>query len=296
VSSTTDSFPYQVRRADDLPGPLRAAWNSPKDLRCQYSVFAPPLTIVPRRHIQPPAGNLIMIFDERLLVAIDNGAGRVKTVEIHFDDLIFVELGQDLLFSWMKLVFGRSALNQIKIPFNTVGTELIKPVLKFIRRRLDNRLREAIVCAKQPLPLPFKFANQLNACLVPGEQTVSVAFQPEIRKRGFLLNRQIAPPMLVALTDRQLLLLTEEPAGVFEKLGRYTKIYTYCPRSRVDFVDVVRRSGSVPLAVFRLTLRNENISFPIEAIVSAELASEFDSFCDSVRSGIGSRSRNVQVD
>ncbi|HCX29946.1 MAG TPA: hypothetical protein DHU55_09300 [Blastocatellia bacterium] len=208
--------------------------------------------------------------------------------------VICVEMGQVLLFSWMKIVFGRHTCEEIKIPFNTVGFNLFKQVLDTIRRKLD--ASEALGASVQlTAELPLKFGNALREWLFADEKVISYAFQPELRRRRLLLlSKQVAAPLLVALTDRQLLWLTEEPAVAFERLGEYSEIYTYCPLSRLRSIAVERR-GEAQIAAVRLSLTNESASFSREAFISSDMASVFESFCRAVEFEVRSAEPSASV-
>jgi hypothetical protein len=277
AAAKTDRFAFHVKRAEQLPLSLRRFYEAQAHAG-SCNIFAPPLTGLSLSHRQPSAGYLIMLFAHRLLIVIDRSNYLVQTMDIPFDDVICVEMGQVLLLSWMKIVFGRHTCEEIKIPFNTVGFDLFRQVLNTIRYRLDasGGLGTSIQSTAE---LPLKFGNELRDWLFADEKVISYAFQPELRRRRLLLlSKQVAAPLLVALTDRQLLWLTEEPAVAFERLGEYSEIYTYSPLSRLRSIAVERR-GEAQIVALRLSLTNESASFSREALISLDMASEFESFC-----------------
>jgi hypothetical protein len=117
----------------------------------------------------------------------------------------------------------------------------------------------------------------------PGEAALGCAFQPEVRARRLLVpERQLAPALLAALTDRQLMLIAEEPPVAKEEMGRFTQVYTYCPPDRVGSMEVVPGEGKDGLDLLRLTLVNGNARHAIDSKVGAGKASEFARLSRSV--------------
>ena len=91
--------------------------------------------------------------------------------------------------------------------------------------------------------LPFKFASGLRYySLAPGERLLSTAFQPAIWRRGTLpIRRQVSPNMLLAKTDRKLILIEETRAQLWRRpaaQGEYGWIFTYIPVDRVVEMNV----------------------------------------------------------
>ncbi|SRR6266545_31882 len=103
----TDEFARRVLKAEDLPVRLRPKYlEALKSGFCRSFVYAPPISNLAARHMQPVAGYLLMNFDDYLLVTIDSAEQPLEEVRVRLSDLICVEIGEVLLFFWMKLVFG----------------------------------------------------------------------------------------------------------------------------------------------------------------------------------------------
>jgi hypothetical protein len=128
--------------------------------------------------------------------------------------------------------------------------------------------------------LDFKFTNALHSWLSSKEVLLATAFQPEVRARRFLLlERQLAPPLLAALTDRQFLMITEEPPAAFERLGQFSEIYTYCPHSKIKSVRVRRSNAKDEFAELHLTMANGEARYSMSLKLTARLAPRFDELC-----------------
>lgn len=277
----TDDFARRVLKQEDLPERLRTFYLEVVDVGlCGSVVYAPPISNLPSRHAQPMAGYLLMSFDDHLRVVIDHTAQPLEEVHVPLRDLICVEIGGVLLFSWMKLVFGSSEAREIKIPFNTVRADLFVDSLNLIRNRIDLPLPESSDLIQVTPDLDLKFTNALHSWLSSKEVLLGVAFQPEVRARRFLLlERQLAPPLLAALTDRQLLMITEEPPAAFERLGQFSEIYTYCPHSQVGSATVRRNDEKDEFAELHLTMASGEARYVINSRLTTGLAPSFDELC-----------------
>lgn len=243
-----DDHPRRITKAERLPEPFSTIYtrallnNGP----CRLSIYAPALSSLGARR-PSDAGHLLMVFDNHLLVARQPDAtDRADMFTVLFSELLFVEMGVILLYSWMKLVFNQQEHTEIKIPFHTVGLGDFMEVLGFVRRALDPAPAQACEPLSAWPELPLKFQNALRHWLADGEAIIELAFQPEMRAHWLrFFTRQVAPPLLVALTDRQLLLITEEQSQWKTRAGRegigmskYSSIYTYCPLSKVTSLEV----------------------------------------------------------
>jgi hypothetical protein len=224
-----------------------------------------------------------MMFDERLLLASTRDGGQIVTSDVAIADVLCVEIGQSLLFSWMTIVSGKTSFEEIKIPFNTVKADLFIDALSLLRLELDSRPLDNDKSHLVTPELDLKFKNALHHWLTPEEVVLKLAFQPEVRSRRFLaFERQIMPPVLAALTTRQFLLITEEPPVAREQLGTFTEVYTYCPHSKIESVAVETGEKEEGIAELHVTLANRNARFSVRSRVSTDLAPPFITLRDAV--------------
>jgi hypothetical protein len=281
MKSRTDEFARRITKIEELPERLRSSYlETLNNGVCRLSTYAPPIINVPLRHRQPVAGYLLMIFDDYLIVAINQADGPVEKVRVPLADLICVELGQVLLFCWTKLVFGNDRPQEIKIPFNLVGMEMFVTAIDLIRAAIDVPLAEYSDLNPVVPDLDFKFNNVLHEWLRPKEVLLGFAFQPEVRvRRLLLLERQVLPPVLAALTNRQFLTITEEPPAASERMGRFSEIYTYCPIPKLKLAIVQADYDREEFAELRLTLGNKEARYYVRAKVTPSLAPRFMELC-----------------
>lgn len=294
MPSRFDEFALEVNEPGDLSEPFRSIYiEALEDGPCRLAIYAPKLTNVPSRHVQPPAAYLLMIFDHRIFVAADLDPGKVAITRVALDDVLCVETGHVLLFCWFKIVFGRQISRQIKIPFNLVRFALFHDALILMRAKLDHKHEGEEVKPLKSIDLDIKFKNALYEMMLTDELPLHLAFQPEVRTRRFLiLEQQVMPPLLAAITNRQFLLVTEEPPTSVERLGRVSAIYTYCPHERIESL-TAETNEHEECARLALTLANESTRFVIKEAVSKEMFPRFRELCESVTGVLERRSASM---
>ena len=80
----------------------------------------------------------------------------------------------------------------------------------------------------------FKFMNFGLKTIPPGEPVLQILLQPEIRETvfaflGFTLTRRIAPAHLAILTERDLILIRDDPSQREKAKSPYGGIWNYIP-------------------------------------------------------------------
>ena len=141
----------------------------------------------------------------------------VPTTAIHY-----VQVGQLLLYGRLEIGYAANGQAQhVALEFNTVGWDLLQPVLRELLRDVSDvsppppvEAQTPVISAAEIERLPFKFASGLQIyTLAPGERLLALAFQPGLWTRRLLISRrQVAPAIVMALTDRHVSLIEEERA------------------------------------------------------------------------------------
>ncbi len=226
---------------------------------------------------------VLALTEERLLVAIIDDPSRPPEVSVApLADLLWLELGTILLYSWLAWSWADAGQpRQERVYFNTVRDNLFWAMLDAMRRTI-------IAQADRPQPegerdylsfvgLPFKFRNLIPLRLLfPGEQAEVLVYQPAIwRRRLGVFRQQRAPTTVVTLTPQHLLVAQDDLTNI---RAAYGLIARYCPRDRVRGI-ALERTGSdlwlrITLAVsgteetFRL-LFEPRVERPLEALIAA---------------------------
>ncbi len=174
-------FPIRMTDPDILPGQLGDIYVLTLQRGvCRQALYAPALSKFSALGRQAPAGCLLMVFDDCLLIAGATKGAKSETFYVPFADVISVELGVILLYSWMILVFGRNDYKTGAIPFNTVGIEEFRTAFNLIRRALDTAPFASGASRPDTAELPLKFQNALRRWMPSEETLIEVAFQQEM--------------------------------------------------------------------------------------------------------------------
>ncbi len=216
--------------------------------------------------------------------------------------------GSSLLYAQMSLIllYGRmeicgavnGEMSRIVVEYNAVSHDMLEPALhKLIRlawaQALDQNANDDKNYLLEKLEdQSYKFRNGLALhALQPDEKLLGYVFQPCVFMRYFrIIRRQIAPPSLLAITDKQLIIIEEGMTNATS----YGYYFTYCPRAYVVDVDfepaetlqdvcIHLRKESVT-ADHRLTVENCTALALKDLFFSNGLAVHKRSMADAIRS------------
>jgi hypothetical protein len=281
MSGKFDSFPFEVKGREDLPEAFQNIFSHilAQDPPLRAAVYAPPMDLLAEEDKKYFGTYLVILFDDRLVIAVEKEGVPPEPVEIPINEIICIEAGSVLLYSWFQIYFGREECKEIKVLYNTVGGELFRKIVFLLRKRLDNSEAVEFKGAIEP-ELPLKFQNELNHWLFPGEKMIGYAFQPEIaRSYLWFLKKPIAPPLLAAVTTRQILLITEIKPVLRVSFGRYSEIYIYCPPKRVESAKTKVIEATPHLEHLTLMLTIGEARHSTNHLIHAENAEKFRALC-----------------
>jgi hypothetical protein len=236
-----DRFAVRIEHIEEAPSPLREAMLAalaPSERSCLFA-FAPGSTITDMRW---PA-TLLAITDRRwILVSADEGQ-EARTTACDFTDTLLVELTTILLKGHLKIDFASDGgLKARGIEFNAVMTELYLEAAHRLLNGIDERSGDAVAdAAAETRSLldgwPLKFLNAVRNHLPPGQPLMAACHWPAI----YGVRRELAPARALAVSERVLLLVSDEPAGPWwpseAKLGT---VVTYFPRRRLAGFHFIR--------------------------------------------------------
>lgn len=178
-------------------------------------------------------------------------------------DLLYTRLSLLLLYGRLELIGSVGGdLTRVEVEFNTVGEYLLRPPLEQFLQLTWGQTRVDLppesqldATLKQLTELPLKFNNGLrHRGLQPAERLLGFVFQPAIWvPRWRFLWRQVSATTLLALTDRQVVLV-QEP---MEQRTTYGWIFTYCPLACLAEVEAKTIEGWSQLT---LSLRRDKVA------------------------------------
>ncbi|MEW5960458.1 MAG: hypothetical protein AB1801_22255, partial [Chloroflexota bacterium] len=137
-------------------------------------------------------------------------------------------------------------VTRIVVEFNTVREGLLQPGLHHLVQLALNQTAalaadpdQSEIALHRLAWLPLKFSNGLYYHgLHRGEHLLGFVFQPDIwTRRWQFFSHQVSANTLLALTDRQVIILEEEKMG---KRANYGWIFTFCPLTGVAGMEMKR--------------------------------------------------------
>jgi hypothetical protein len=242
LPSQATLMPYAVATLVDLPGSLQQAARQ----SAGSAIKSTSICVFPgRTRLKSQTG--WEYVDEQALLFTEEGVFHVQAASsanqgarityLHAADLLTARLSLILMYGRLELVDDH--LNRVVVEFNAAGFDMIKPGLQQLlgtcagRRIASPNAALANTVLSDLCELSFKFKNGLYLYgLLPDEQVLGFVFQPAIwGRRWRILPVRIAETTLLALTDRQLIVVEEQSRSRFPAYGW---IFTFYPRKAID--------------------------------------------------------------
>lgn len=239
ISRGIETHPYLVNDLAELPASLQSAAQEVlgPGMQPERIFVVPNQTFFKdwfsRRHVPQQA----LLFTAQGVLHLQEAASPDQPVQVTYFQavgLLYVQLRLLLLYGRLELVGQtKGALARVVVEFNTVGTPLLLPALRRLMTEAWTSAEPEIPVSREgTLPefekLPLKFKNGLRLYgLQPGECLLGLVFQPGLWERhGALFRRQISANTLLALTNRDVVIIEEERTG---RRNPYGWILTFCP-------------------------------------------------------------------
>jgi len=251
-------MPYAVPSLVELPGSLQQAATQSvgsSDELISICVF-PVRTYLKNWDGWEYVSEQALLFTRTGVVHIQAPASpnhEARIVNLRSADLIYARLSLILMYG--RLEFVDENLSRVVVEFNAAGFDIIRPGL---REFLGS------CCGKGPGSNPdtgltktvldeigevsFKFKNGLYLYgLLPDEQVLGFVFQPGIwGKRWHLFPIKISEATLLALTDRQLIVVEERSQSKFPAYGW---IFTFYPLKAIEKIEITTRLDRQELVI-----------------------------------------------
>jgi hypothetical protein len=182
---------------------------------------------------------VLAVTSERWLMVAEEEDGQTKVSGASFDDTLLVELTEILLFGQMKIDFvsdGKQSSSAFQ--FDLVEEEMYREAAHLILDAIEEvtplaneqAFRDAVEYVSD---WPLKFRHGVLKFIPKGRRLLFAIHWPALTG-GF--RRELAPAAALALTERELFLISEDKAsGWFSrrKAPKYGYILTYLPRVRL---------------------------------------------------------------
>ena len=172
-----------------------------------------------------------------LVVTIPEAPRAPEVAATPLADLLWLELGTILLYSWVAWSWVSAGRPQPqRVYFNAVCEYLFWDMVNAMRRTIIAQSGRALPAGDRHYEafegLPFKFRNLIpRRLLLPGEQAEAVVYQPAIWGRRFgVFGFQSTPATVVVLSQEHLLVARDDLTSIRTAHGIIAR---YCPRSRL---------------------------------------------------------------
>jgi hypothetical protein len=246
AAQTKLSWARLVESYDELPEIYQSFFDAfPNTAReFPYMVLTPKYEGFIRRENE----KLVCRLDQTLHI-LEKAQNRLNHTSYALEDIHSVEVGMILLKGWITIngISGSGVLTSTTLKFNTVTDRLFAPFLKEIRLfdgiadTADSRTPDLRVEVKDfdyLLRRNFKFMNYARGTILAGETVICSALQPEIsavivKVFGKAFSRTVATAHILILTDRELIIIEDEPTEPVVGEARYGGIWTYIPLRKI---------------------------------------------------------------
>jgi hypothetical protein len=244
AEQTKRSWAKEISSHDELPEVYRASFDA---LIGQTDGF--PYTVLTPSYagFLTRAREKLVCRQDGKIVVLEQVRGDIITTYYPIETISYVEVGDVLLQSWVKIrgQTGDGVLTTSEFKFNTVTDHLFTPIVETVRpaaassaaineegqRSRFNHLRE----------LNLKLMNYAKRSVMPGSEILHFVLQPEIRGEvlrllGHSFFRTRCTPHLSILTDRELILIQD---GASKRPGRgirYGGVWHYIPLDKITSI------------------------------------------------------------
>jgi hypothetical protein len=241
-------FASKLKSVDEAPEPLCSAMRAtlkPND-SIRLLVFGP----AEKRLGNTSPATLFAVLDREWVVVSGLEEMPSQVARAEFADTLLVELTNVLLYGRLKIDFVSEGRSQfVAIEFNTVMERLFQEAVQLLLDGMDG------VSAALPIEdtqadsllhsLPLKFWNAVIEFRPSSQHVLAVLHCPALLGgRRCWFQRELSPEAILALTERELLLISEEKTWSWLRVGRtnkYGSIVTYCPLSRLKRFQINER-------------------------------------------------------
>jgi hypothetical protein len=245
------TFPTKLDTVSDMPEPLRGALleSFPSGEIIRLLVHSPAFTTGEEKS---PA-TVLAVTNSGWLVASETEEGGAKLDKSNFDDILFLELRSILLLGQLKICFAPTS--SITIQFDAVGDEYYREAIELLLGGIDPARAGAAGKEQNEASMfenwPMKFRNEAKRYRPSGQHLLSATRWPAIFGE---LQRQIAPAGALLITERELVLISDEKQSSAE------------PSSEISSPADATESGNEP--------ETPQSPEPLEEVTHAEMASD----------------------
>lgn len=220
---------------------------------------------------------MLILFEDRV-VLLEALKKRIHTQNCPFTDVLSLEYGKILLYSWLTISTPNDSLH---VKFNTTNTHCFEPIMRKVRREPhdagpndepNGHYQEQLSRFLSLMRVNYKYMNYGRQSIRSGDCVLKLVYQAERCLRRFIflkkvLFSQYASNHLSILTDKELILIREDPRRKNSKKNLYGAIFSYIPLQNISSISL----APVP----------DNTHKTLEVILSGGLRQTFDFASDN---------------
>jgi hypothetical protein len=267
-------------------GKLNSVNESPEPLRSAMLSLLHPADVVRLLLFAPaskswgkglPATLLALLTEDWVLVS---GLSKTtpQTVRVSLSDTFVVELTRIPLLGRLRFEYAtHGVVGSAVAEFQTVMEFYYKNAARLVLDAMEGGIRgvpiEDTTTANALLEgTPKKFANALREFRDPTQRVLAVKYWPAVvgtKYRWF--QHDLAPEAMLALTERELILISDERTWSWSRgghLDKYGTVASYCPLARLESYRIF---AAVPTGKLDLQIRDRQngttlqVAFPSES-------------------------------
>ncbi len=171
--------------------------------------------------------------------------GQVVSTSYPLGSISCLETGVILLYSWITLYgspdVGTCAATTFR--FNSVTDQVMAPIIRSIRCAIPSQggLHPFVMTDmfSDLAEANLKFRNYASRSILPGEQVLQTIYEPAIqttlfRAFGLSLTSTLSPAHLHILTDRELIILSDDHSQAWLSSSPHGAIWQYIPLGQIS--------------------------------------------------------------
>jgi hypothetical protein len=227
--------PARINSIDEAPVAfVRALGDSlPVRKSARLMIYAPSVSVGDEKL----AATLLVVTDDAWILASENSNGSVSVEKCSFSETLFLQVTSIVLWGSLKIDYASVGTSYSAVMwFSTVGEELYMEAVNFVLREMDHAQTPAVEegdadSALEAWPPHFR---RRALCYWPARTRCLASAQWPAVLGGF--RRELAPAAALLVTERELVLISEEKAPSWAEDGKAAKfgvIITYFPLVRL---------------------------------------------------------------
>ena len=217
-----------------------------------YVVLAPAIAVLGNKR----STEKVLIKTGESLSILEHSGHAIQAVTFSVSAVDRVEYGNILIYSWITLrgVNAEGSPCASTIEFNTSSLRHILPFILCLRPAPLDSDQNTLALERSKFDYleteTYKFMSFARESLVQGERVIRAIWQPLLSRPATQLmflpfKRKIALAHLVILTDKELILIRDDPRSKEKRGIRYGGVWEYIPISKITSISIAEKEAGI---------------------------------------------------